>query len=123
MEKVYIRTKQFMFEDGEKIECGVVIDSDTWQIGGMPDTLPEELEDALAECGISMEGSEAIEWNPDNVNIDEARRRLKEKGFELVYNEPDFVKEFKRRFNGDLEDLYDYGTLIEFSQKIKDLTE
>lgn len=108
MRDVYIGMYHFFFDDGEPLDIGVVVERDFWEageIGGFDDTLALDLEDSLCKNGISLDGSEFISWDPTTVDIDKVIENMKKDGFNLMVNEPNFMKELEEYLGGKLEDV------------------
>lgn len=107
MRDIYIGIHHFFFDDGQPLDRGVIVERDFWEEveGGFDDTLALDLEDSLCKNRISLDGSEFISWDPTRVDIDEVVKNMKKDGFNLIINDPNFMKELEELLGGKLEDV------------------
>ena len=101
MKDIYMMTYDHIGFDGEIYKEAVYCDKEYWDKYKAIDDAPEqELIDAFEELGLEEVTTGTLQWCND-ILIGELTNKMKQKGYNLIVDDDDFIEDCCTTFNWD----------------------
>lgn len=85
---------------GQVLTCAIYCDKEFWDNNKYIDDSPEEdLIDAFSEVGLEEVATSELEWCLEEIiPMDDLINKMKNKGYNLLVNDSNFITEYKNKF-------------------------
>mgnify|MGYP006913559426 CR=1 FL=1 len=104
MKDIYMVTYNHTGLDGETYQEATYCDKEYWDKYKAIDDAPEqELIDAFEELGLEEVMTGTLQWC-DDISIDELTNKMKQKGYNLIIDDDDFIEDYCTTFKWDPAD-------------------